>query len=854
MALHIDMLASQLKIDTGKLRQILSDYGINYDSTTSEIGEESLKKLYSLKEIILQKDGKKETTSEYHLENIIKNNDIIFIDTSALLQESSVDFLKKFLKLLEKYNKEVVLIKRVYDELQKHQVNENDKVLSKMATDALHELVKIQDNNRLKIVGDENMDTFADNDFLVHITRLRLKAKVLLITNDIKLGQDILKMNDSKSVQGKPISVQKVNKSGYFSKVWGVNEKPSTKKIEKNYTKTETIVYDKFDLGEKVKIISEEIIPIHYLPNSDQIVKTSTGKKIKLGIELGSGGEGIVYSTDIENFVAKIYKKEKLTKGRYEKLNLMLTKSIAFKGICYPTALLFNDYDEFVGYLMPEAKGDALKHFLFIPKKVFQTRHPDWNRAHLAELCHTILNGIIYLHNHNIVLGDINPFNILVVDSKTVYFVDVDSYQIGEFPCPVGTANFTAPEIQGKNYKSFLRSFGNEYFAISTLLFEILMMGKAPYSQTGGESDTKNIMEMDFPYSFGKGERADNTPKGAWRYIWSNLPYYLKEAFFTTFQKGQPHSQVETRFDANKWSSVINKYYKQLSDGTLAKQDPMAMEIFPTRSKITNKSQQSLVVCRVCNNSYPSWQVKESICKSCLNEGVDYQCKRCGKELIFTNFERYVRKMTKGFDCCKDCNSYLNEEYANRVCVDCGNRFSIRNKDAEYFNGKGWDLPTRCYECRQKRNGSGGSNVHTHSTTTYRDHGYSNTDYSNSVFSSNPKPTTTSSSWCFLTTTVCEYFGLQDDCYQLEALRSYRDNWLLKQPDGPALVDEYYEVAPAIVDAMKRSVDYDVICETLMNDYINPCLRMIENGSFDECKKHYMKMFYLMKKFTFVEV
>lgn len=92
------------------------------------------------------------------------------------------------------------------------------------------------------------------------------------------------------------------------------------------------------------------------------------------------------------------------------------------------------------------------------------------------------MKKVDYLHERNIILGDINPANILVVSPKEVYFVDTDSYQIENFPCPVGTDNFTAREIQGKNYAEFLHMMGNEYFALATLLFMIIVPGKPPYS------------------------------------------------------------------------------------------------------------------------------------------------------------------------------------------------------------------------------------------------------------------------------------------------------------------------------------------------------------------------------------
>lgn len=58
---------------------------------------------------------------------------------------------------------------------------------------------------------------------------------------------------------------------------------------------------------------------------------------------------------------------------------------------------------------------------------------------------------------------------------------------------------------------------------------------------------------------------------------------------------------------------------------------------------------------------------------------------------------------------------------------------------------------------------------------------------------------------CYLTSACVEYRGLPDDCHELAVLRDFRDGWLSAQPGGPALIDEYYRVAPAIVDAIEAS-------------------------------------------------
>ena len=76
--------------------------------------------------------------------------------------------------------------------------------------------------------------------------------------------------------------------------------------------------------------------------------------------KVAAGGEGIIYTTNTP-YVAKIYKKENITQRRYEKIKRMLSKKIQCDGICYPVDLLYNAERQFVGYLMPMAKGKELQ-------------------------------------------------------------------------------------------------------------------------------------------------------------------------------------------------------------------------------------------------------------------------------------------------------------------------------------------------------------------------------------------------------------------------------------------------------------------------------------------------------------
>ena len=61
----------------------------------------------------------------------------------------------------------------------------------------------------------------------------------------------------------------------------------------------------------------------------------------------------------------------------------------------------------------------------------------------------------------------------------------------------------------------------------------------------------------------------------------------------------------------------------------------------------------------------------------------------------------------------------------------------------------------------------------------------------------------TSPEGCFITTACCGTLGLGEDCFELTALRCYRDMVLAKQRDGAVKIAIYYELAPLILSRMQ---------------------------------------------------
>lgn len=58
---------------------------------------------------------------------------------------------------------------------------------------------------------------------------------------------------------------------------------------------------------------------------------------------------------------------------------------------------------------------------------------------------------------------------------------------------------------------------------------------------------------------------------------------------------------------------------------------------------------------------------------------------------------------------------------------------------------------------------------------------------------------------CFLTTACVQHAGLRDDCDELMLMRALRDRYLAKFGEGRAVIARYYEIAPYIVDCIRRT-------------------------------------------------
>jgi hypothetical protein len=98
------------------------------------------------------------------------------------------------------------------------------------------------------------------------------------------------------------------------------------------------------------------------------------------------------------------------------------------------------------------------------------------------------------------------------------------------------------------------------------------------------------------------------------------------------------------------------------------------------------------------------------------------------------------------------------------------------------------------------------------------------------------------SSGCFISTAACHFRGLPDDCYELQLLRSFRDEYLIKTPEGESLVARYYLEAPEIAARLTQPEDLKYAWSSIAT-----CVRLIEVRDYEETIKQYLEMFQNLK-------
>lgn len=239
------------------------------------------------------------------------------------------------------------------------------------------------------------------------------------------------------------------------------------------------------------------------------------------------GGESIVYLHPSDSsLLVKIYRRP--SHQRADKLLLMLNNKPDYSeqqghiAISWPIDLLLDsDQDDLaIGFLTQKIQHSHSSINFYSPKLRLK-KFPLFNYLYLHRAAYNLAAILDLLHQSDYVVGDLNQSNILIDRSALVSLIDVDSFQLKDFKkiyrCPVGTPEFTPPELQGLNFQNVDRVPEHDLFGLGVFIFLLLMQGMHPFSgNVFNKNDESTTIEA----------RIKN---GYFIYSQKDMPYRLSE-------------------------------------------------------------------------------------------------------------------------------------------------------------------------------------------------------------------------------------------------------------------------------------------------------------------------------------
>lgn len=142
-----------------------------------------------------------------------KNYNEVLIDTSSVLNDNFECFVKNFLPLLSNSNMSFTIPQAVMNEINRFCFESTQRGVS--ARRAKENIMALHNIGYIKFEGNPNTKEKADAYIISKILRARQASKkILVITQDVQLGKDILKTNSMYSTPAPANNVQRIGKYG----------------------------------------------------------------------------------------------------------------------------------------------------------------------------------------------------------------------------------------------------------------------------------------------------------------------------------------------------------------------------------------------------------------------------------------------------------------------------------------------------------------------------------------------------------------------------------------------------------------------------------------------------------------
>ncbi|WP_419763952.1 MAG: hypothetical protein ACNI28_09155 [Arcobacter sp.] len=200
------------------------------------------------------------------------------------------------------------------------------------------------------------------------------------------------------------------------------------------------------------------------------------------------GGEALVYDVKGSRSLAKIFHKGNIDLNYKENVVKQLQKLYFSKSIVTPKEILYDGNNSFIGYSMPKKKGVELGKLLIAKVTDF---FPNYTLIDTLDIAISITKIFEETKDKKVIVGDVNPRNILVANKDEVYLIDTDSFQVGNKPSLAFMEEYRRPKYRGINIQNYLRIYKDDCFAVATIIFQLLHYGLLPY----GGNDEKSLQD-----------------------------------------------------------------------------------------------------------------------------------------------------------------------------------------------------------------------------------------------------------------------------------------------------------------------------------------------------------------------
>lgn len=308
----------------------------------------------------------------------------------------------------------------------------------------------------------------------------------------------------------------------------------------------------------------------------------SDAHNVQLSLEpFAKGGEGNIYKVvapfKYESYCAKMYYQlSRLKPETLAKLTYMINskpnqaKSDHRFRICWPESLLYNS-EGTRGFIMPLAFPDSLPLYeLCLPnlrKKINRNWHNmynrDTNRGMLSRLnlCLNISDVISQIHsNHEYLLIDLKPQDLLITLDGRVSILDLDSVQISKdnkilYPASVATPEYMPPEAKELFHSGKYISESWTNFSLAVIFYEVLT-GIHPYTiSTKLELSTLQDKIKHGLFVHGRNQDLIVAVPPPHKLFFTKLPKTIRELFMRAFDKG--YDTPSLRPTSIEWSRVL---------------------------------------------------------------------------------------------------------------------------------------------------------------------------------------------------------------------------------------------------------------------------------------------------------